>query len=170
MMKAAIIIGHSKESPGAYSTYLRSSEYTYNSEVAAYLSCIADVYKRPDNGGYKSQMKRLASEINQKDYDLVIELHFNSFNGKAEGCETISYPGSSSLVFGEKYCKDISECYLTENRGAKEANPQSRGWWFLAYMKAPAIIVEPFFGDNEESLKFENAGKYAEVMKQLINN
>jgi len=169
-MRAAVVIGHSKESPGAYSEYLRASEYIYNSEVATYLSCVADIYRRPANGGYKSQMKRLASEINKKDYDLVIELHFNSFNGKVGGCETISYPGSSSLDFGEKFCNDISECYLTENRGAKEANSNSRGWWFLAYMEAPAIIVEPFFGDNEESLKFENPGKYAEILKQLINN
>jgi N-acetylmuramoyl-L-alanine amidase len=169
-MKAAIVVGHDKISPGAYSSCLHASEYIYNSEVATYLAGVADIYKRPLVGGYKTQMKKLASEINKKDYDIVIELHFNMFNKRANGCETVSFPGSKSLEFGRDFCEKITECYMTDNRGAKEAKINGRGWWFLALMEAPAIILEPFFGDHEESLKFENPGMYASVIKQMILN
>jgi N-acetylmuramoyl-L-alanine amidase len=170
-MKTAIVIGHDKISPGAYSIFLHTSEYIYNSEVATYLAAYADIYKRPMGGGYKTQMQKLAAEINAKNYDLVIELHFNSFNKKANGCETVSFPGNHKmLAFGDKYCTAITERYRTKNRGAKEAELNGRGWWFLALMEAPAIILEPFFGDHEESLKFEHPGHYAEVIRDLICN
>ena len=164
----AIVIGHDKTSPGAYSPYLGCSEYLYNSEVASYLHQF-DIYNRPVGGGYKTQMRKLAEQINGKGYDLVIELHFNSFNKEINGCETVSYPGNAySKALGEKYCQLVTSQYKTENRGAKEATEGSRGWWFLALMDAPAIIAEPFFGDAEEALKFEHPGKYAEIIKQWL--
>src|SRR5699024_1463291 len=95
MKTAAVIIGHDKFSPGAYSKYLHASEYMYNSEVASYLGGIADVYKRPLGGGYTTQMRQIAEILNPKNYDLVVELHFNSFkNSSANGCEAIVYPGN----------------------------------------------------------------------------
>lgn len=167
-MKAAIIIGHDKFSPGAYSPYLRTSEYMYHSEAATYLSCF-DIYKRPIGGGYKTQMQLLANEINEKDYDLVIELHYNAFNKEANGCEAVIYPGSKARLKAQEYCNMVSEKYDVKNRGVKEATEGGRGWWFLKLMKAPAIILEPFFGDNPEALKFHNQGVYAELIKQWLN-
>jgi N-acetylmuramoyl-L-alanine amidase len=170
-MRAAIVIGHDKTSPGAYSNYLHTSEYIYNCEVATYLAAYADIYKRPIGGNYKAQMRKLAAQINAEQYDLVIELHFNSFNKEVNGCETFSFPGNhKTLAFGDRYCEQLCKKYHTKNRGSKEAEIGGRGWWFLALMEAPAIILEPFFGDHEESLKFENPGDYAEVIRDLICN
>jgi N-acetylmuramoyl-L-alanine amidase len=170
-MKVAVVIGHDPKSPGAYSTHLHTSEYMYNSEAATYLAGCADIYKRPLGGGYKTQMQTLANEINAKKYDLVIELHFNSFNKSANGCEAVIYKGNKiSNKIGAKYCELIAKEYKVKNRGVKEVSSSSdRGFYFLALMKAPAIILEPFFGDHEEALKFENFGKYAEVIKQVIS-
>ena len=170
MKKIAVVIGHDKTSPGAYSLHLRNSEYIYNSEVATYLARIADVYKRPIGGGYKTQMINLANEINKKDYDLVLELHFNSFNKIVNGCEAVIFKGNKiTNKIGEKYCDLISKTYHTKSRGVKEISQQNdRGYWFLALIKADAMILEPFFGDNEESLKFCNPGKYAEIIIKTI--
>jgi len=30
------------------------------------------------------------------------------------------------------------------------------------------MILEPFFGDNEESLKFSDPGKYADVLAKIL--
>lgn len=167
-MKIAYIIGHDRERPGKYSKLLGTSEYAYNCKVAEYLKRSGDVYKRPLGGSYKTQMRKLAEILNPKDYDLVIELHFNAFddlnNRKGVGCETVHYPGSSSLKYGRKLLKAISEKYQVENRGAKEHGPADRGWWFLHYMDAPAIILEPFFGDEDECLKFQNEAEYAQLI------
>ena len=171
-MRAAIVIGHDKTSPGAYSPFLGMSEYLYNSEVASYLHEFC-IYRRPIGGGYKTQMRLLAEQINKEDFDLVVELHFNMFDGianeKGEGVETVSYPGNTyTKELGNKFCKLISEEYNTKSRGAKEGIKNGRGWHFLDMIATNAIIVEPFFGDELEAEKFENPGVYAEVIKRWL--
>jgi len=170
MKKIAVVIGHDKTSPGAYSPHLGQSEYIYNSEVAAHLSCIADIYKRPAGGGYKTQMTNLANEINKKDYDLVIELHFNAFNKTANGCEAVIFKGNKNTeTIGQRFCDLITAKYNTKTRGVKDVSQQNdRGYWFLALMKADAMILEPFFGDNEESLKFKNECDYADIIIKTL--
>lgn len=175
-MKIAIVIGHEKDRPGAYSPYLQMSEFAYNSEVAPYFSTIgADIYRRPEGGGYKTQMRKLAEEINKKDYDLVIDLHFNSFEEsedqeRVEGCEVLYYKGNTyTQMLGERICKAIEIEYKSNNRGAKPiSSSNQRGYWFLYYMKAHAMILEPFFGDEPEADKFKHPGRYAKVVKQAL--
>ena len=168
-MKVAIIIGHDNNRPGAYSKLLKTSEYIYNSEVAAHLSCVADIYKRPLAGGYKTQMEILAKELNPKKYDLVVELHFNSFNTKANGTETVGFKGNDyTKDIGNSFNEKISNHYQTINRGHKTTDENGRGYWFLKLMNAPALILEPFFGDASESLKFADPAEYACVIKEWL--
>lgn len=172
-MKIAFIIGHSAQSPGAWSPFLHKNEYFYNCEVASYLSGLGSIYRRPEVGGYKTQMRLLAEEMNPKNYDLVAELHFNKFdnlaNGKGHGVEVVAFPGSKDgLTYGAKYCEAIENEYGIHNRGVKLTEEGGRGYWFLKYQSAPALILEPFFGDEEEAAKFENPGKYAEAIKRAF--
>lgn len=170
-MKSAVIVGHDPASPGAYSNYLGMSEYLYNSEVAPYFAEIgADLFKRPQTGNYRKQMELLAEKINPGNYDLVLELHFNSYNRKAHGVEMITWKGNNySLLIGERLCQAISSEYKTHNRGVKQRSQEGeRGYWFLYYMEAAAIIVEPFFGDHEEAEKFKHPGKLAQVIKKTL--
>lgn len=167
----AVIVGHSGNSQGYYSPFLEMSEYEYNSELATYLDC-ADIYYRPEAAGYNKQMDLLAEKLNPKDYDLVIELHFNMYDGVSnevgDGCEVFIYPGNETTkAFGQKYCDVISKEYDIVNRGVKERT-SGRGVGFLTKMKAPAIIVEPFFGDEKEAKKFENIKKHSKILNKLI--
>lgn len=169
----AIIIGHDKESPGAYSKILGTSEYIYNSEVASHLGGVADIYKRPLGGGYTTQMRKLAEILNPKGYDLVVELHFNKFDGEENnvgtGCEALVYPDNEQTkIWGNHFCFQVSEKYDLINRGVKEVEKGGRGYGFLSLMSAPAMIVEPFFGDENEALKFENTAEYAQLIKEWI--
>jgi N-acetylmuramoyl-L-alanine amidase len=170
-MKIAFVIGHDKTKPGAYSTHLGQSEYIYNSEVASYLSTIGDIYKRPSGGGYMTQMRKLADELNPKNYDLVIELHFNAFNKKANGCEAVIHKGNHYTgQLGEDFCTAVCRKYGTVNRGVKEHYKGDRGYGFLSLIKADTMILEPFFGDHEESLKFKNEAEYAKLLKDWLCN
>lgn len=171
-MKIAIVIGHNKSSAGAVSKYLGASEYVYNSEVASYLSCVADIYKNVASTSYTKQVNLLSEKLNPKNYDLVIELHFNYFddenNDIGTGTEAVIYPGNEvTRKFGEIFNKKISEKYEIPNRGIKE-RATGRGSYFLKKLKAPAIILEPFFGDEDEALKFKNEAEYAKVIKEVI--
>lgn len=169
--KIAIVVGHSPNEKGAYSETLGQSEYEYNKYLAAYLSDIADIYFRPNVSGYKSAMRALARELNPKPYQIVIELHFNAFNGKASGTEALIWKGNNrSRAIGEKLNKAVSGQYKTKNRGVKEVSDQNgRGYWFLQSMSADAVIFEPFFGDApEEAEKFKDPEKLAQVIKLAL--
>ena len=168
MNKIAIVVGHDKVEQGAFSPYLQKSEYKYHSEVAVILPF--DVYFRSTSGGYKTKMEVLAKEINKKDYDLVVELHFNSFNSVANGTECLYLNGSViGKRWAEVYSEKISKAYSTTNRGAKEISGSNQnGYWFLKLMKAPAIIVEPFFADHKEALKFTNTNDYAKRLYEIF--
>lgn len=161
MNKIAVIIGHDKIEKGAYSNLLKQSEFGYHSEVVKHLPF--DVYYRNESlNGYTAKVKDLANRINPKGYNLVIELHFNSFNGVAEGCEALYYIGSTlGQRQAEIYVNRLVQEYGTKPRGAKQINEHERGGLLLKLLKAPSLIVEPFFGDNKEALLFKDHKKYA---------
>jgi N-acetylmuramoyl-L-alanine amidase len=168
-MNIAIVIGHDSKSPGAFSKYLGMSEYIYHCEVAASLSMVADIYKRPNARGYTAQMQDLQEMVKPCDYDLIVELHFNSFNGTANGTETVTFHGNArSLGYGKVFNEIISKKYKVKNRGEKTVTKGGRGFGFLSLMPCDAIILEPFFGDNGESLNFKDAKEYAMAIKEWL--
>lgn len=168
MNKIAIVVGHDKNEQGAFSNLLKQSEYAYHCEVVKHLPF--DIFYRPTSGNYYQKMVELSKEINGKGYKAVIELHFNSFNGVANGCEALFFNG---LVVGKRYsevfCSEVVKEYGITNRGAKAISKQNeRGYWFLRLMDAPAIILEPFFGDNKEALLFKDHKKYADLIEKVF--
>lgn len=177
IMKQAIVIGHDHYESGAYSKWLHKSEFTYNSEVAEILKCQLgtqiDIYNRPANlGGYKTKMRKLTQQINAQKYGLVVELHFNSFDGTAHGVETVSWEGNTyTKGAGEIFCQMLHAEFDSKIRGAKTVtagNENQRGYWFLQMNAAPAMILEPFFGDNKEATRFENPARYATILGEFL--
>lgn len=171
LKKIALIIGHTKnKDKGAYSETLKQTEFDYNLQVAEALKSIKpemfDIHIHEIQDYYQRQ-KGMAYKLNQKSYDLVIEMHFNAASPTAHGTETLYYFNS---IKGKKYAeimsKQISDDFSTKLRGVNGAkalvNKNDRGYWFVYLPKAPAIMLEPFFGSNsEESEKFKDVTKYA---------
>ena len=110
--------------------------------------------------------------INSQNPDLVISLHCNSSdNLTATGTEAIHFPGSKNGIrFATILSKNVSEALGIRNRGAKEPY-QGRGDGLLRRLKAPAVISEPFFIDNNEDLKkaFERKNEYIQAIVKSIN-
>lgn len=169
MNKIAFVVGHDHKEQGAFSKHLNRTEFLYHLGVADYLPF--DVYWRnPNINGYKSKMQDLAKQINGKGYTAVVELHFNSATPTANGCEALFFGGS---VIGKKWAQTFVEKtvkeYGTRNRGVLAVtNDKQRGYWFLKLIDAPAIILEPFFGSNPESLKFLDEEKYAKHLLDIF--
>jgi N-acetylmuramoyl-L-alanine amidase len=162
MNKIAIVVGHDKIEQGAYSHLLKHSEFSYYSELVKLLPF--DIYFRSTKGSYMDKMRELAKQINGKGYTLVVELHFNMFNGKANGTEALYHHKSTiGKRYAEIYCQNVVKEYGTVNRGAKGISG-GNGFGFVSLMDAPAIVLEPFFGDNKESLNFKDLNKHAKLL------
>ena len=179
MKKIAVIVGHTEKSQGAISPFKDKlpSEWRFNSEIAEGLrSPEVDIYYYdPSIIGYKYRVDKLAEEINSKDYEVVIELHYNaSGNPQANGTEALYYFNSKEgKRISDLFCEMFSAMFKTKNRYAKGLyNKKQRGFYFLESIKAPAIILEPIFGTSEKDINLfiESKDSYKEFLQYFINN
>lgn len=182
--KIALVIGHNSLKQGAYSEYLKRTEYEFFKEVAYNIqekSKNIIVFERKCDASYSREMKNLLEEI--YDYELkgkisfkfIIELHFNSAELEADGCEAIIREGDK---FAKKVARNllekIKEKYEVQVR-RKEGfieidNPFERGTYAVYYSDISYIILESFFGSNEESLKFEDTENFAEFLQEILES
>lgn len=155
-MKIYVCTGHANYGNGVISSADGSTsggcnEYNYNKELLPYIKkwCdIADIECDTDTPT-EGMLHNLNDEINyycpnanKKNYDLVLQLHLNSFDSTATGTEMWIYPNSSAKKIAKNIVNKFSK-YWT-NRGVKESNTL----YWLKRTKAPAILVESFFCDN----------------------
>lgn len=155
-MKVAFVIGHHKFSKGAKSYYLNKKEYDLFWGMRDRLEHMGDVYRHnPLVRGYNNRQSVMAKKT--KNYDLVYELHFNSFNGLTKGCEALYHNKSEyGKLLSEHFCDTYTNIIGSKNRGNKALYDIDRGYGFVSKQKPVAIILEPFFGDNkEDSMLFD---------------
>jgi N-acetylmuramoyl-L-alanine amidase len=173
MKKIAIVVGHCKKEPGAYHKSV-GSEFEYNSKVAEYLKDIATVfyYDNFDKGYTATIIKDMAPKT--KDFDLVLELHFNSFSNKAaNGAEALYYfRNELAQKIGQLFCMLMNRQFGSVIRGAKPLRDSTqRGFACVAYQVPTTIILEPFFCTGTEASKFDEPYEimeYANVLRSLI--
>ena len=174
-MKTAIVVGHDQVEQGAFSPILNMTEYKFNCLLADELCKDFDIYYRGTKRGYLSKMNALAKEIKNTgiNYDFIVELHFNMYDGKANrrghGAEAVIYPGNNESRFlANTMLQDLTLNFNVVNRGVKERYSGQRGWGFLSRMPANAIIWEPFFGDENEALEFKDVKKHAKLLRKHL--
>lgn len=172
-MEYAIVVGHTQFRPGACSPYSLPCEWEYNRQIAKELECIADVYFYDSyNFGYKEMCKRNANRMNKKDYKLIIELHYNAASPSANGAEALYYfRNQKAKKLCEKFSRLMTKNFGIKNRGAKAlVNKYDRGFWAVYFPYAPTILLEPFFGTNQNDVAKmgSNIMPYVDTIKQLI--
>ena len=155
-MKIAFVIGHTKLRKGAKSEYLNISEYDLYRKHEYKLKNYGDVFYH-NNFTFSYSKRQKETAIKTKDYDLVIELHFNAANGSANGCEALYYyTNTQTRRISDLFCIEYTNITETRNRGSKPLKDTTqRGFGFVFSQKPNAIILEPFFGDNfDDCLSF----------------
>ena len=181
--KLAIVIGHSETDPGAMATDpINSSEYKYNTELAEIIyRCArekglgAQVFTRNKHGlvGCYTEVNEWAKHSNA----VCIELHFNAFDGKTRGTETLFDDDPDDSIDFARLCHEAL-CMLLkregkQNRGIKK-RLDGRGAKNLALCKVTGCLVEPFFGDNKDDalkghvLKFDIAQMLVECANEFL--
>ena len=169
-MKVAFVIGHDEKSKGGVSKELvkfkQVAEFDFWKEfVLKNLLDHGDIFVHESISSYEKKQKATAEKT--KDYDLVIEFHFNLFNAKAQGVEALHYyKNNKTQAICEEFSSLVFKKMGIKKRGLNGATASSsgNGYGFLYHSKPWAILIEPFFGDNINDCK-----KYDEkLMKEVI--
>ncbi len=173
-MRVAFVVGHTQKDKGAYSEHLKVSEWDFYNEVLSYIPYATVFHHDPNIRSYTARVKNTAEKLNKVNFDLVIELHFNSATPQANGCETLYYFNSEK---SKSYAKKFSEVVnrwtsiKLRNNGLKAlVNSKDRGFASVYYPKAPTILIEPFFGSNQEDCrKIRDSKMVACIIEDFIN-
>lgn len=178
MTKIALIIGHNKKAQGAYSKALQGTEWQYYNRFVEVLKRLEpemfDVYRREPDKTYGTEMRKVLKNINDsgENYPLIVELHFNSAGESSiNGTEVLAYKDSKvGIPIGFAFIDTICKEYKTKNRGIKAVTDENdRGGYGIMNSKEPYILIEPFFGSNEEEAKkFKDVEKFAKIFIDFI--
>lgn len=172
-LRLVLIIGHDKKAPGAVMHRSQGliTEYMYNSSIAQMAReygitknvDVQLVYR--DGVGISGALKK-AQGLKP---DACIELHFNSFNGMAQGTETLCTLDAQDQTFAKivqgKICLVFERTGMS--RGVKPIPRSSRGGSNVTGLPGIAnCLVEPFFGDNEKEaqMAMQNKSQYAHAL------
>lgn len=163
----AILVGHSRRGDkGASSWDSSESEWTYNNDIAKRTKEIlkeskvnVSVFNFYPGDTYSEAIHKLAESLNILNFDIVIELHFNSFaNTTANGYENLYWHSSSKAKKAASIIQQTFKDLLPKQHKDRGIKPilylNQRGALMLKSTKAPTVICEPFFGSNKSEWKF----------------
>jgi len=170
--RLVLAVGHSRANDkGAVSWDGTYTEWAYNRTLAHFINLYLDeaidvtIIDKYKGDSYNEAMVNLKLGVDPLGADLVVELHFNAYKSQeANGYEALYWHSS-------KHGKQASEAFIDSmesafpnnlNRGPKAIKDNSkRGSQFLRMLKAPCVILEPFFGTNKKewSMFQESYGK-----------
>lgn len=182
-MKCAIVVGHEEKAKGASSVSpLSQMEYDFNLRIAQAIYRLLReegkvsprIFLR-DGIGISGAYSQVNAWVSDDPKSCAIELHFNSFNGKAEGSETLyDKDPAQSKEFAQIIQDALVLCYGRQgklNRGIKLIEAGDRGHKNLALCHIPSCIVEPFFGDcpAEAKLAHEREAEYPKYLAKAIS-
>jgi len=170
----ALVIGHKKSSPGAVNERAGITEFDFNEDLAIRIE--KKVKKTEVQRIYRRTYKELPDDINALDPDFIVSLHCNAFNRRASGTEVLYYHKSEKgRKMAEILLNHLVEHLKLPNRGAKPKTVEDRGGTLLRGTKAPCVIAEPFFIDNDGDLSRaqedegidELAAAYAKAIEEI---
>lgn len=176
-MKIGLVIGHTEGKRGALSKIYNKTEWIFFTDFQekcikeGLLNFKHEFYIHPNIPSYTKRQQMTAERT--KNCDLVLSLHFNSFNGEANGA-TALYNKDNKLT--EKVTKKFIDL-MSEEMGIRRRSPIAidlkddkikRGEGFIKETRKNAILLEPFFGDNlDDCAKYDHV-KFANVLNKLV--
>lgn len=160
--------GHNHIVPGA-SGYLdeTTEDRRVKELVIAKLRALGHtVYDCTDETGNTSSqnLANIVAKCNAHAADLDVSIHFNAFNGTANGTEVWCYSaGSAAVPYAQKIVNKISALGFV-NRGVK----YSTGLYVLKHTSSPALLVECCFCDSKTDASLYNSEKMANAIVEGI--
>ena len=155
-MRVLIIAGHGEGDSGAVGCGKKESELVREllPLVVSHMSTDLEIYPTSKNC-YKQIKKGFIPKWT--DYDFVLELHFNAFNGVAGGTEVLVHaeqPDTHIAMLMAQYISNVGFI----NRGVKKRTDlQNMNYCHKAGVNY--ALVETCFIDNESNMKLYEANK-----------
>ena len=157
-MRIVLLIGHDENSPGAKNKEFKMNEFKFNSVIAK------SIIKRMHELGFKYckdifvvfrtkklTYKKIPEYVNGMKPDFIISMHCNSFDTTVSGSEVLYYEKSKKgKVIAGILQKEVLEALKLNDRGLKPLKSSENGGYLLKNTKAPCVICEPFFIDNDK--------------------
>lgn len=170
-MKIAIVVGHNAKAQGAVRVTDGRTEFDWNGHLAELIRAhdpdSIKIFTRTSVGGYSAEIDRVYKETDAWGADCTIELHFNGSSlATVAGCETLTSGTTRSLALANILQERIVEVCNSKNRGVVKRARHDRGGRSLWQGKAPAAMLEPYFGSNasECALFEQNKSELAEAI------
>ena len=105
--------------------------------------------------GQQDNLYAVCGEANDAEADAFVSLHFNAFNKRAAGTETLISHTAESLLLGHAIQSNIKAVLNLPDRGLKERP----GLFVLRNTAMPAVVVEVCFIDNDYDMRCYEAHK-----------
>lgn len=170
MKKCALVIGHKPGSGGAVNFSAGVSEFEFNELLAHKIKTDNVII----NIVYRETYAELPAKINMLHPDFIISLHCNAFDCTVSGTETLYYHKSKTGRNIAQIVQDeMVKCLGLIDRGIIPRTAEDRGGYLLRYTKAPCVIAEPFFIDNNADFTTASgkidllAAAYAAAIEQI---
>ena len=168
-MNVLIVPGHTMQGTGTgANAYINESEENriLSKIVVKYLEFAGHNVDYYEVNQGKDYLAKQVAAANSKDYDLVVQIHFNAFKltEKAMGTETY-YLSDSGKVWAEKVNDKLSTVF--KSRGVKKGT----GLYWLKNTRPISILIETCFVDsvqdsNTYKVNKEHIGK---LIAEAIN-
>ena len=147
-----------KEKDYTLDTSLAAAEYLRKNNINVVLTRETDL---PSN--QKLSLAERSSLSNSINPDLLVSVHFNSYNTVARGIEAFykykDRNGGTSKTLASNVLNSVLEKFNLPNRGIKTRvgdDGVTDYYHMIREVNAPAIIIESSFIDNEEDQKLVN--------------
>ncbi len=157
MIRLAIVVGHNSVAQGAVRPDTGETEYSYNGRLADMVRLIAaerddivvNVFRRSKSSrGYTHEIKEVYRRTDEWGATCTCELHFNSHHkATATGTETLTSGTRLSVRYAKALQEGMLEAFGLRDRGVKTVR-SGRGAASLISGRAPAALIEPFFGTS----------------------
>jgi len=165
----ALVIGHSIKDKGAYNSTYNISEFIFNEALVKEVSTQLDSRYIDNVIIYRRTLQELPNDINEYDPSFVISFHCNAFNKVATGSEVLYWHNSdNSEILAKILQTELVDIFGLTDRGIKTIYDDDRGAFLLKYVKAPCVILEPFFIDNDNDYSYA-LEKYDKLVEAIVN-
>lgn len=169
--KIGIFVGHSKLKNGRYTSANGvKNEYLYNKELGTQIKKwfdeigqASDLIVCPESkfANAKEESSYKLPIANSGKYDLIVELHLNSYDSTANGSEVL-YSSNNGKIVAQRIQNKLKTIFT--NRRVK----QRTDLYMLNKTNPVAVLLETFFCDSKNDCSIADSKGTKEIARLIV--